>query len=365
MTIDVDPAEYNRLLGYPRDWILEGRARELAQWARDWYSSHGRPWTCSRAAEPLEIDGDSIRIEDETFSSDRLHRMLREAEAHAAIVVAVSAGPELEQEAQKLWDSEKPDEYFFLETYGSAVVERLIANVRAKLCQWAEARGISVLPHYSPGYPDWEISQQARLLRLLRSVLPGSLEVLDSGALRPKKSLLAVFGLTKHISGPNPSANLIPCQTCSLSACDYRRDYSTNKKALKRWAAERLSIEHLADRSIHARFRYEGTTCTNMGRTLAFNYDVMLGPKEEGYPIREQRCSPAPGDTGHTYMCQYLKQPDTLMSAIECEKPLLGQPLNDILTWRRSATSTGCYCDPDGREHKWGLVLETIHYALQ
>jgi hypothetical protein len=24
----------------------------------------------------------------------------------------------------------------------------------------------------------------------------------------------------------------------------------------------------------------------------------------------------------------------------------------------------GCYCEPDSRQHKWGLVLETIHYAL-
>lgn len=202
MKVDVDPAEYNRLLGYPRNWILEGHSRELAQWAREWYSSHGRPWTCSRAAEPLEIDGDSIRIEGETFWSDRLHTMLREADAHAAVLVAVSAGPELEQEAQKLWDSEKPDEYFFLETYGSAVVERLILNVRAQVCEWAEARELRVLPHYSPGYPDWEIGQQARLVGLLRPVLPGSLEVLESGALKPKKSLVAVFGLTRHTTSP-------------------------------------------------------------------------------------------------------------------------------------------------------------------
>jgi hypothetical protein len=24
----------------------------------------------------------------------------------------------------------------------------------------------------------------------------------------------------------------------------------------------------------------------------------------------------------------------------------------------------GCYCEPNSRKHKWGLVLETIHYAL-
>ena len=32
--------EYVRLLGYPRGWVLEGRARELADWARDSSSHH-------------------------------------------------------------------------------------------------------------------------------------------------------------------------------------------------------------------------------------------------------------------------------------------------------------------------------------
>ena len=57
-------------------------------------------------------------------------------------------------------------------------------------------------------------------------------------------------------------------------------------------------------------FRYDGTTCTNMGRPLTFHYNVKLGPRAEGYPIREQRCAPAAGDTGHELMCQYQENPD-------------------------------------------------------
>jgi len=63
-------------------------------------------------------------------------------------------------------------------------------------------------------------------------------------------------------------------------------------------------------------------------------------------------------------MCQYLANAGPLMAAIEREKPLLGQPLASVLAWRRQASPAGCYCDAASREHKWGLVLETIHYAL-
>ena len=54
----------------------------------------------------------------------------------------------------------------------------------------------------------------------------------------------------------------------------------------------------------------------------------------------------------------------TLLAAIDRERPLNGRPLNDVLTWTRASHAAGCYCEPDSRQHKWALVLETIHYAL-
>src|SRR4051794_22640360 len=111
--INVQPAEYKRLLGYPRDRVLNGRERELAEWARAWYGKNGRPWVYARHADKLEVTNGSIQIDDSAFTSPRLQKMLQEAGANRAILVAVSAGPEVEQEAQKLWHEEKPDEYFF------------------------------------------------------------------------------------------------------------------------------------------------------------------------------------------------------------------------------------------------------------
>jgi len=43
---------------------------------------------------------------------------------------------------------------------------------------------------------------------------------------------------------------------------------------------------------------------------------------------------------------------------------LLGRPLKDVLTWKREYTPSGCYCGAAGREYKWGMVLEVLHYAL-
>jgi hypothetical protein len=149
-----------------------------------------------------------------------------------------------------------------------------------------------------------------------------------------------------------------------IAVLDQNAGYSVNRKALKRWADERLSMNTNQDGSHDVIFRYDGTTCTNMGRPLAFDYTVKLGPRTEGYRILEQRCTPALGDTGHTAMCQYLENPTSLMTAIGSEKPLHGERLNAVLSWRRRTSAAGCYCDASSRDHKWGLVLETIHYAL-
>ena len=106
---NVQPAEYKRLLGFPREVVLKDRARELAEWARAWYAKNGRPWVYARQIEKVDVSNGTIRIADAAFTSPRLHKTLAEAQADGAILVAVSAGPEVENEARKLWLEEKPD----------------------------------------------------------------------------------------------------------------------------------------------------------------------------------------------------------------------------------------------------------------
>jgi hypothetical protein len=370
----VQPAEYIRLLGYPRGWTLEGRAQELGDWARDWYACHGRPWIYARGVEGIHTHDGALVIDGVRFNSRRLGTTLAEAEADRAFLVAVGAGPELEEEAQIRWRDGKPDEYFFLEVFGSAVVEHLVTMTGARLCAWADGERAAVLPHYSPGYPEWTIEDQPNLLALIRAGRPAAvpLDVFDSGMLQPKKSLLAVFGVTRHVDRVRPLTALSPCENCSYALCQFRRapyrrdesSYTVNEKALRRWSRERLTINTRDDGSVAAMFRYDGTTCTNMGRPLQFHYHVMLGRREDGYPILEQSCGPAPGDDGHMAMCRYISHRDELMASIATERPLHGRRLDEVVRWTRPASPAGCYCEPESRQHKWGLVLETIHYAL-
>ena len=404
--VNVQESEYTRLLGYPKQRMLEGRPRELADAARQWYAENGRPWFYARQLDTLELVNEKLRVGGTEFSSKQLHDQFAEAQSESAVLVVVSAGKECEEKARQLWGEGKPDEYFFMEMFGSAVVEHLVTIASGCICAWADQNGMAVLPHYSPGYSGRDISDQIKLWNLIRqngaAHLDGKLDVMETGMLRPKKSLLGVFGVTRRLDKVRNLATLIPCENCSLAGCQYRRTpyrspppqiedvrallpnvmgifgdrdnasvlktgakYTINPRALEKWSKERLQLDLLRDGSVEARFRYEGTTCSNMGRALEFDYRVKLAPPEEHYRILETHCAPAPGDTGHQCQCEYLANAEAFMRSIAGEKPLLGKSLNDVLTWERSWNPSGCYCDAERRAHKWGLVLEVIHFALR
>lgn len=385
---DVPDAEFHRLLGYPRDHVPSERARELAAWARRWFAEHGRPWVYLRETE-LTLTVDSLRLGGVEFQSRRLHGHLTRSGATRAMLVAVSAGRAGEEHARELWEAAKPDEYFFLETFAASVVEHLVGGLSGRICELADRDGLMAIPHYSPGYAGWDVAEQNRLFDVIADGVsrpfPEPLEVLSSGMLRPKKSLLGVVGLTARTVQAPAAAPPTPCDHCAFSPCRYRRapyrhtaapapppaprlgrdsGYTINPRALQKWARERVRLDPRDDGSIVARFRFDGTTCSNLGRPLAFDYEIAIGAPDEHRVIRAAACRPAPGDEGHKFMCAYLNDPAALMAAISAEKPLLGRPLADVLGWTRTPAPSGCHCDANSRAHKWGLALEVIHYAL-
>src|SRR6185369_7581064 len=87
--VNVQPAEYKRLLGLPADYVMTGRTRELSDNARAWYVEHGRPWLYARNCDRVNIDGAKIVVDGVSFSSSPLVKMFDVASADGAILAAV------------------------------------------------------------------------------------------------------------------------------------------------------------------------------------------------------------------------------------------------------------------------------------
>jgi hypothetical protein len=225
----VSERELRRLVGLPRGRDLDGVLRSRAEAARDWYAANGTPFAASQRVAVEGLSASEVRLAGGTeLQSPGLAEALRDASGHAVLVVAVSAGREVAEEARRLWAGDRPDEAYFLDRFAAAVTEALVLWVSGGACREFSSAGETLLPPQSPGCGRFELGDQRKLLLLLggggvsdERLRLGSVEVLTSGALDPQHSLLAVLGVTrKHIAVTTPEDL---CRACELEPCGFRR----------------------------------------------------------------------------------------------------------------------------------------------
>lgn len=168
--------EYARLLGYPWGTALEGAVRERAEQAADWYARYCRPRVyCAK-------------LEGQSWIQT------------PARVVAITAGIEVDEEVERLWSADRVDEAYFLDRYAAGVVEQLASELG---------------DYRSPGTAGVPFEEQWTLFSHIASLKP-EIEILSSGMLRPKNSLLTMV-LEEGAHDPNP------CMRCDLPGCRFRR----------------------------------------------------------------------------------------------------------------------------------------------
>ena len=359
----VDPALFHRHLGLPDGVEPDATTASLAADARDWYREYGDPWFHASIREIRSIEGDKVHLEGgDELTSGVLADGFRAADAGQAAIVAVSAGAAVDDEIDARFQSERPAEAMILNAYAVAAAEHLRARQGRRLRRQSVKSGMTVLPHYSPGYDGWDLDDQATLFGALEE--SGPLSLLPSGGLRPARSALAVFAITAKAISANELDGFWFHQPRSESggngAAPSRR-YSFPEKTLAKWSRERLTIEERPDGTLIALFCFDGTTCSSLGMPLAFDYSIELSA--EGRCIVDTMCRPARGDRGHRSMCGYLADPGRMRGVFD-EQPLLGRRLDDALGELGEVSPSGCLCLEANRRHKWSIVLETLHYRL-
>ncbi len=220
LALEVPDSEYCRLLGLPRRQPLTEILAERAKSARQWYAHHGRPFSVAKQFGVAGVKSDVVTLADGTvLRSAALGSRLRHGHSPSLAVIAVSAGPEVDAETDRLWKDDRPDEAFFLDRLGAALVEALVRRTSIAVCRMAGAAKLTALPPLSPGCSDWDFTDQHVLFGLFGNDT-GPLVMLSSGMVSPKNSMLAAVGLTEqHYTMTANEA----CQWCDLSPCAFRR----------------------------------------------------------------------------------------------------------------------------------------------
>ncbi len=368
--LEVPDVYYRRHLGLPVGAELEQSLVALTDQARQWYQENSVPWTTARQIAVERISGDVIHLEHGVeLTSPVFAEGLSRADAHAVVVVGASAGEAVDCEIADLWKADRPDKAMFLNSYAIAAVEHLRWTLGEHLCQTFGKQKMTVLPHYSPGYEGWELADQHTLFSLIEDHTDASnypLKILESGCLLPMKSTLAAFGITHRTDLGELENYWTFHQQKSDASSTPPTTYAFPERALTRWREKRLSLTINPGGIIQAVFRTDGSTCTNMGIPLVFVYRVSLQKEaDEEYRITDVSCAPAEENQGYQSMCAYLSGPDRFMTELKEYRPLVGKSLSEAVSWSVPTSPAGCLCTRPSQNHKWRIVLQTIHYALE
>ena len=164
-----------------------------------------------------EVSGNLVRIDAVTFNSDILARLLGECEYAAVFVLTI--GSYLEELVAHLSTKGMVLQATVLDAVGSGAVEKLAGEIEAEIRLKAAGDGMVVSRRFSPGYCDWDISQQKSFFKLLDGNTAG-ISLTDNMLMMPRKSISGIIGVGlpgRDIEEYNP------CLTCQKKDCPGRR----------------------------------------------------------------------------------------------------------------------------------------------
>ncbi len=203
-------------IGYASDSEPTSRVTSLINEHIDWAQQLVKPSYSYHIIGVELVYGASVLLEDgAVFHSEIIASLLERAELVA--VFALTIGNELEDEAARLAREGLILQATVLETIGSLYTKQLADCVETRIGDLAHAWGLTASWRFSPGYCDWDISQQKTIFHMLREDYAG-IRLTDSCLMIPRKSMSGIIGI-----GDSDINDYNPCTTCDKYDCVGRR----------------------------------------------------------------------------------------------------------------------------------------------
>lgn len=165
-----------------------------------------------------KVDHHQLCLEaNATLHGSLLPSLLPEAKQLAVAVCTI--GPKLEEEVADYFRRKKPLQALLLDGIGSAAVDSLTQEFCKLMVREASSRGYQVSSPLSPGVPDFPISEQGQMFKLVPGEEVG-VSLTPSGMMVPYKSVSMVIGMGLNM--PTWTQAEI-CARCSLQkTCPYK-----------------------------------------------------------------------------------------------------------------------------------------------
>jgi hypothetical protein len=215
----IDPMEVAALLGYPTGKQVPQKVltilTELQSRALDLFQP-----MYQYTIFPIH----SIDHEKQTVTLDGIHVFHGEGVAEAlrystqAAIFLVTLGHPIVEEIERL-NRVDVSRGFFLDVLSSVAVENLAEQVHLEIARLVLSQGWYVGHRYSPGFCDWDLTQQRVLFSFLDSPLL-SVQLTDHCMMIPRKSVSAIIGTGRK----REEMAISPCGNCKRTDCMARRE---------------------------------------------------------------------------------------------------------------------------------------------
>jgi len=162
------------------------------------------------------VQGTRVVLEDSIiFESEVIARLLEQCEKVAVFTLTI--GSHLEETATQLAGDRLILQSAVLDAIGSRAAEWVAELVEGHIGKLARTQGLTISRRFSPGYCDWDVSQQKMVFQAMKGATAG-IHLTEGCLMVPRKSISGIIGI-----GPRKIKNYNPCKTCDKYDCVGRR----------------------------------------------------------------------------------------------------------------------------------------------
>ena len=137
--------------------------------------------------------------------------------------MAVTVGEKIEEEVTRKFKIGEYVSSILLDAAATAAVEQAADSLEKTIALKVAKESYKMRWRYSPGYGDWNLNQQKKFFEIIGAEEIG-MSLSAAMMLIPRKSVTAIIGLEKIISGENFSAHKKnSCENCQKKDCPARK----------------------------------------------------------------------------------------------------------------------------------------------
>lgn len=215
--IKIDKDNVLRYLGYRPGVFPQGRVLSLLdEYIENVHQLLEPSYSCVIRNVARVRDSATLIEGPVIFRSEVVARLLKACRKVAVVVVTI--GNTLEDMANRLSRDGLVLQASILDAIGSDAVEKAADLAHSRIEKEANREGLATSRRFSPGYCDWDISQQVKVFRSVGPDL-ATVTLTDTCLMVPRKSISGIIGIGRG----EAVRDYNPCHSCDKHDCRGRR----------------------------------------------------------------------------------------------------------------------------------------------